>query len=130
MPLSFDWPFPVKPNLGYKALSTVTICLVGSVSRLWMSKRGIIDGDYERQRIWFVFVEYLTSVRIENGRNELMLIFKRDSSFFLFYKKGDILQNAVKNREPNRPMITTANHHSCKILLFSLTRSSLLIWIK
>ncbi|CAF0762524.1 unnamed protein product [Rotaria sordida] len=46
MPLSFNWPFPEKPTRYYKALSTVTIGLVGTLSRLWM--------------------KYITSVRIEN----------------------------------------------------------------
>ncbi|CAF0998498.1 unnamed protein product [Adineta ricciae] len=72
MPLSFDWPFPQKPSRTYKVLSTVTIGLVGTLSRLWMN--------------------HLTSVRIENG---------------------DILLNAVLHRDPNRPLITATNHHSC-----------------
>ncbi|CAF4579539.1 unnamed protein product [Rotaria sp. Silwood1] len=72
MPLLFNWPFPEKPTRYYKALSTVTIGLVGTLSRLWM--------------------KYITSVRIENG---------------------DIIRNAVLHRDPKRPLITTANHHSC-----------------
>ncbi|CAF3557541.1 unnamed protein product [Adineta steineri] len=72
MPLLFDWPFPEKPSIFYKAASTVTIGLAGSLSRLWM--------------------KYLTSVRIENG---------------------EILLNAVLNRDLDRPLITVANHHSC-----------------
>jgi hypothetical protein len=30
--------------------------------------------------------------------------------------KGEILLNAVLNREPSRPLITVANHHSCKVI--------------
>jgi len=38
MPLPFPWPFPERPSIFYKAISTITIGLVGSVSKLWMSE--------------------------------------------------------------------------------------------
>ncbi|CAF3956001.1 unnamed protein product [Rotaria sp. Silwood2] len=88
MPLSFNWPFPERPTRYYKALSTVTIGLVGTLSRLWM--------------------KYITSVRIENGKNYYVFTFHR-----ILLLKGDILLNTVLHRDPKRPLITTANHHSC-----------------
>ncbi|CAF3384658.1 unnamed protein product [Rotaria sp. Silwood1] len=68
MPLSFDWPFPERPSIFYKAASTLTIGLVGSLSKFWMSEI---------------------------------------SDF------SEILLDAVLNRDPDRPLITVANHHSC-----------------
>ncbi|CAF0993096.1 unnamed protein product [Rotaria magnacalcarata] len=57
MPLSFDWPFPEKPSILYKAVSTITIGLVGSFSKFWM--------------------KYLSSVRIENGEFLLNAVLNR-----------------------------------------------------
>ncbi len=34
----------------------------------------------------------------------------------ILYFPGEILLNAVLNRDPDRPLITVANHHSCKII--------------
>lgn len=34
-----------------------------------------------------------------------------------FFLIGDIFVNAVANRDPKRSLITTANHHSCKIIV-------------
>ncbi|CAF1067222.1 unnamed protein product [Adineta steineri] len=58
MPLSFDWPFPERPTRSYNALSTVTIGLVGTISRIWM--------------------KYFTSVRIANGDTLLNAVLHRD----------------------------------------------------
>ncbi|CAF0956400.1 unnamed protein product [Rotaria sordida] len=89
MPLSFDWPFPERPSIFYKAISTLTIGLVGSFSKFWM--------------------KCATSLRIENG---------------------EILRNAVLNRDPDRPLITVANHHSCMDdpLLFGATMPLRVFW--
>ncbi|CAF1003495.1 unnamed protein product [Rotaria magnacalcarata] len=58
MPLSFDWPIPENPTRYYRALSTATIALVGTVSKLWM--------------------KYLTSVRIENADILCKAVLHRD----------------------------------------------------
>ncbi|CAF1024278.1 unnamed protein product [Adineta ricciae] len=89
MPLSFDWPFPERPSIFYKAVSAVTIGLAGSLSKGWM--------------------KYLTSVRVENG---------------------EILVNAVLHRDPDRPLITVANHHCCMDdpLLFGATLPLRVFW--
>ena len=65
MPLSFEWPFPERPSRSYKALSAVTLGLVGTLGKLWMSKSRIHIG----KGLIFIFLEYFTSVRIENGKN-------------------------------------------------------------
>jgi len=38
MPLPFDWPFPEKPSIFYRTISTITIGLVGSFSKIFMSE--------------------------------------------------------------------------------------------
>ncbi|CAF5020012.1 unnamed protein product, partial [Rotaria sp. Silwood1] len=45
MPLSFDWPFPERPSIFYKAASTLTIGLVGSLSKFWMMQKKIFELD-------------------------------------------------------------------------------------
>ncbi|CAF2828507.1 unnamed protein product [Rotaria sp. Silwood2] len=79
MPLSFDWPFPERPSIFYKTASTLTIGLVGSFSRFWMS---------------------------------------------------EILLDAVLNRNPDRALITVANHHSCMDdpLLIAATMPLRIFW--
>ncbi len=67
MPLSFDWPFPEKPSIFYKVASTVTIGLVGSISKIWMSEWRIEYDEKKGIECIYSFLEYLTSVRIENG---------------------------------------------------------------
>ena len=63
------------------------------------------------------FLEYVTSVQIENGKEPCMFFAARNIDFFF---EGEILLNAVLNRDPDRPLITVANHHSCKIILIFL----------
>jgi hypothetical protein len=112
MPLTYDWPYSERPTRCYKALSTATIALVGSISKIWMSKSQHVR---YIELYSSVILGYLTSVRIENGKCSPFLIICQASMNLSYFLTGDVLAKAILHRDPKRGMVTTANHHSCKI---------------
>ena len=80
----------------------------------WVNSGWVSDYVESNWGLTLSLLEYVTSVRIENG--EYLSLSLDNRSRYSFRSKGETLVNAVLHRDSKRGLVTVANHFSCKII--------------